>query len=104
MHEDPRFEMSVAYSGSNPRQQTSTTQGYKCWSHGMTNVSILEVNRLKNSSKLAVSVLINFSTKLEFVSVNALHISHTLIKIMYSHFCVCNRFITLKKYNIFKTV
>ena len=36
----------------------------------MTNVSISEVNMLKNSSTLAVSVPINVSTKLGFVSVN----------------------------------
>ena len=36
----------------------------------MTNVSIPEVDMLKNSSKLAVSVPINLSTKLGFVSVN----------------------------------
>ena len=56
--------------GYNPRRQTSTTQGYKTWSHDMTNVSILEVNLLKNSSTLAVSVPINLSINLGFVSVN----------------------------------
>ena len=45
--------------------------GYKSWSNGMTNVSILEVNMLKNSSTLAVSVPINLSTKFGFVSVNS---------------------------------
>ena len=53
-------------------------------SHCMTNVSIPEVNMLKNSSMLAVSVPINICIKLGFVSVNipretyvvdALHIS-----------------------------
>ena len=44
--------------------------GYKSWSRGMTNVSIPEVNMLKNSSTLAVSVPINLSIKLGFVSVN----------------------------------
>ena len=44
--------------------------GCKSWSHGMTNVSILEVNMLKNSSTLAISVPINLSIKLHFVSVN----------------------------------
>ena len=43
---------------------------YKSWSHGMTNASIPEVNMLKNSSTLAVSVSINLSIKLGFVSVN----------------------------------
>ena len=36
----------------------------------VTNVSIPEVNMLKNSSTLAVSVPINLSIKLGFVSVN----------------------------------
>ena len=36
----------------------------------MTNVSIPEVNMLKNSPTLAVSVPINLSIKLGFVSVN----------------------------------
>ena len=47
-------------------------QGYKSWSHGMTNVSISELNMLKNSSTLAVSVTINISIKLGFVSVNCI--------------------------------
>ena len=44
--------------------------GYKIWSHGLINVSITEVNMLKNSSTLAVSVQINLSIKLGFSSVN----------------------------------
>ena len=44
--------------------------GYKSWSHGMTNVSMPEVNTLKNSSTLAVSVPINLSIKLGVVYVN----------------------------------
>ena len=44
--------------------------GYKSWPHGMTNVSIPEVNILKNSSILAVSAPINVSIKLYFVFVN----------------------------------
>ena len=36
----------------------------------MTDVSVPEVNMLKNSSTLAVSVPINISIKLGFVSVN----------------------------------
>ena len=44
--------------------------GYKSWSHDMTNVSIPEVNMLKNSSTLAVSVPINLFNKFRFVSVN----------------------------------
>ena len=60
----------LGQTGSNPRRQTSTTQGYKSWSHGMTNVSIPEVNMLKSSSKLAVSVPLYLSVNLGFVSVN----------------------------------
>ena len=43
---------------------------YKSLSHGMKNVSIPEVNMLKNSSTLALSVPTNLSIKLSFVSVN----------------------------------
>ena len=43
---------------------------YKSWFHGMTNVLILEVNILKNSATLAVSVPINIFIKFGFVSVN----------------------------------
>ena len=46
--------------------------GYKRWSHGMTNVSIPEVNVLKSSSTLAVSVPIILSTEFGFLSVNGL--------------------------------
>ena len=53
-----------------PGRQISTTQGYKWWSHGMTDVSVPEVNMLKNSSTLAVSLPINLSIKLGFISVN----------------------------------
>ena len=61
----------MSHSGSNPRRQTSTIQGYnKSLSHDMTYVSVPEVNMLKNSSILAVSVPINISIKLDFVSVN----------------------------------
>ena len=62
----------LGQTGSNPRWQTSTTQGYKSLSHGMTNISVPEVNMLKNSSTLAVCVPINISIKLDFVSVNKL--------------------------------
>ena len=44
--------------------------GYKIWSHSMANVSISEVDMLKNSSTFAVSVPVNYSIKLDFVSVN----------------------------------
>ena len=60
----------MSHSGSNPRRQTSTTQGYKSWSHGVTNSSIQEVNMLKNISTLAVSDPTNLSFKLCFVFVN----------------------------------
>ena len=60
----------MSYNGFNPRQLTSMTQRYKSWSHGMTNVLIPEVNKLKNSSTFAVYVPINLSIKLGFVSVN----------------------------------
>ena len=40
--------------------------GYKRWSHGMRNVSIPEVNMLKNSSTLAVSVSINISIRVQW--------------------------------------
>ena len=53
-----------------PRRQTSMTEDTKSWTHGMTNVSIPEVNILENSSTLAVFVSINLSIKLGFVSVN----------------------------------
>ena len=36
----------------------------------MTNVSIPEVNALENSSTLAITVQINLSVKLDFLSVN----------------------------------
>ena len=45
---------------------------YKSLSHGMANVLIPEINMLKNSSTLAVSVAINLAIKLLFVSVNGL--------------------------------
>jgi hypothetical protein len=60
----------LSHSGSNPRRQTSTTQEFKRWSHDMTTVSIPMANMLKNSWTLAVSVAINISMKLCFVSVN----------------------------------
>jgi hypothetical protein len=43
---------------------------YRSWSHGMTNVSIPVTNMLKKSWKLAVSVAINISMQLCFVSVH----------------------------------
>ena len=46
-------------------------RGYKSWSHGMTNVSIPEVNMLKKNS-IPVSVPINLFSKLDFVCVNGL--------------------------------
>ena len=38
--------------------------GYQSWSHGMTKVSIPEMNMSKNNSTLAVSVPLNLSIKL----------------------------------------
>ena len=58
----------VSHSGSNPRWQTHTIQGYQSWFHGKKNVLVAEVKMLKNSSTLTVSVPINFSIKLGFVS------------------------------------
>ena len=56
-------------SGSNSRRQTSTTQEYKSWSHGMRIVLIQEMDLLKNSSTLAVSVPINISQeKVHYIS------------------------------------
>ena len=43
---------------------------YKSWSHGLKTVSIPDVNMLKNSSTLAVSVPIKLFMKLGFISVN----------------------------------
>ena len=60
----------MSHNGSNLRRQTSGTQGYKSSSHGLINVSVSEVNMLKNCSTLAVSVPVNLSIKLCFVSVN----------------------------------
>ena len=60
----------LGQTGSNPRRQTSTTQGYESCSRGMTNDLIPGVNVLRNSSTLAVSASINVSIKLCFVSVN----------------------------------
>ena len=60
----------MSHSGSNYRRKTSTTQGLKSCPHGMTKVSYPEVNMLKSSSTLAVSLPINLAIKLGFVSVN----------------------------------
>ena len=46
------------------------TDGYKSLSHGMKNLTVPEVNMLKNSSTLAVCVPINISIKIGFVAVN----------------------------------
>ena len=59
--------------GSNPGplrdRRACYRLAYSSGPHGMTSVSILEVNMLKNSSILAVSVPINLSIKF-FFSVN----------------------------------
>ena len=69
--------------------------GDKSWSHGMTNVSIPEVNMLKNSSTLAVSVSINLCIKLDSVFVKglretyfvfALHISVAVSTFLDAHY------------------
>ena len=60
----------MSHSGSIARRQTSTMQGHKILFDGMTNISIPEVNTLKYCSSLAVSLPINLSIKLGFVSVN----------------------------------
>ena len=49
------------HSGSKPICQTSTIHGYKSWSHGMTNISIPEVNILKNSSILVAECLLQLN-------------------------------------------
>ena len=57
------------HSVCNPRRQTPMTQDTNSWSHGITNVSLPEVNMLKNTSTLTISVPINLSIILGFVSV-----------------------------------
>ena len=52
-----------------PDGRSSATQDAR-WFHGMRSISILVVNMLKSSSTLAVSVTINISIKLSFISVN----------------------------------
>ena len=59
----------LGQTGSNSSRKISTTQRYKNWFHSMTNVSIPEVNLLKNNT-LALSVPINLSIEVGFVSVN----------------------------------
>ena len=46
----------MSHSGSNPRLQISTTQGYNSCSHRITNVSIPEVDILKNSLTFVIPV------------------------------------------------
>ena len=60
--------------------------GYKSWSHGMTTLSIPEVNMLKNSSTLAVSDPINLSIKLGFVPVNGPRETYFVDATYYSYF------------------
>ena len=52
---DGEAEMSVTQWFQSQAAEFYDTR-YKCWSHGMTKVSIPELNMLKNSSTLAVSV------------------------------------------------
>ena len=61
-HNDREAEMSVT-QWFQSQAADITTQGYKSWSNVMTNVSVPEVNMLKNSSTLAVSVPIILSIK-----------------------------------------
>ena len=70
----------MSHSVCNTRWQNSTTQGHKSWSHGMTNVSIPQVNMLKNSSIFVVSVTVNLSVKLGLVSLNGLRETYFLDK------------------------
>ena len=69
LQEDPRYEMSVS-EWFQSQAADSTTEGYKSCSRGMTNVSIPDVNMLRNSLTLAVSVPIKLSIKLGFVCLN----------------------------------
>ena len=68
-HNDREVEMSVTVVPI-PGGILFPTQGCKSWFHGRTNVSFLEVNMFENCSTLAVSVPINLSIKLGFLSVN----------------------------------
>ena len=63
-------KLALNLSFTNPTRLNRSPYLYKSWSHGMTNLSVPEVNLLKISSILAVSVAINLSIKLDFVSVN----------------------------------
>ena len=70
-----RFSYVTSCSLNSPGEpptglETSRAQEYKHWSHGMTNVSIPEVNMLNNSSAFAISVPISLYFKFGFVSVN----------------------------------
>ena len=44
------FVVSLSHlkKGSNPKRKTSTTQGYRSFTHGTANCSIPGVNKLKN--------------------------------------------------------
>ena len=70
LQKDPRYEMSFT-QWFQSQTVGFYNQGYKSWSHGITNVSIPKMNMLKYSSTLAVSVSINLSIELDFVSVNS---------------------------------
>ena len=68
-----RRKWSAGCSGTNWFQSQGADfneKGYKSCSHGMTNFPILKVNTLKNNWTLAVSVPVNLSVKLDFVSVS----------------------------------
>ena len=72
--ETQRFKNDRGEDGCHIVFQTQTADfcdtGYKSWSYGMTNVSILNMNMLKNISIHAVCVPVNLSVKLGLVSVN----------------------------------
>ena len=70
---DREAEKSVTLQWSQSQAADFYDTGYESCSYGMTNVSIPEVNMLKSSSTLAVSVPINLSIKLVFVSVNGIN-------------------------------
>ena len=63
MQEDPRYKMSGCKDFYDTEMQKLVPRYDKCLSS--------EVNMLKNSSALVVSLPINLSIKLDFVSVNA---------------------------------
>ena len=82
-------------SGSNPRRQTSMTQDIKVGPTVWQNVSVPEVNMFKNSSTLAVSVPINLSTKLGFVSINGPRVTYFVDRLCNYYENMLNKFIPI---------